>query len=232
MFEALIAYCIKKPIPCIAVFITVIPLLLIIQKKAYLDPAFRLLFIYLTLKLIIDMLMLRSASILQNNIIYFNVGIPIYYALLSGMFYYKLNVKAYKTGILASIVLFLIFCIWDIINSNQNIQDFHNHRAVLFAKTVEGVLIIILVLLYFYELIKSLKIPDLLAFPFFWICSGLLLYYSSFIFIAPVLHYTATWNNLVDLGVTRIIPYIFEILCALLFTVGIYHFSSNTYAKQ
>ena len=111
-------------------------------------------------------------------------------------------------------------------------QDFHNHRAVIYSKTMEGVLIIFWILIYFYELIKSLKIPNLLTFPFFWMCSGLLLYYSSLIFIAPALHFTATWNGSFDLGITRIIPYIFEILATLCFSVGIYHFSAQDYAKQ
>ncbi|WP_221390441.1 hypothetical protein [Dyadobacter sp. NIV53] len=232
MLETFITYYFKKPIPCTAVFISLLPLILILVKKAYLDSAFKILLIYLTFKLIIDLLMIRSASIHQNNIIYFNLSIPIYYALLSSMFYEKLDNKIYKKGIAISTVALVVFTIWDIFHSNSRITDFHNHRAVLFSKTIEGVLIIILVLLYFYELIKSLKIPDLLVFPFFWICSGLLLYYSSFIFIAPLLHYTATWNSVIDLGITRVIPYIFEIICALLFSIGIYQFSAENYARQ
>ncbi|WP_229214018.1 hypothetical protein [Dyadobacter flavalbus] len=168
----------------------------------------------------------------QNNLLYFNIAIPFYYSFLSGMFYFKFSSITFKRFLIASMIGFLIFTVWDILKSNSQLHDLHNHRAVLFAKTVEGVLIIALVLLFFYDIIKSLQIPNLLTFPFFWVCSGLLLYYSSFIFIAPVFHYTATWKNSFDLGIANTIPTLFEILCALFFSIGIYHFSTADYAKQ
>ncbi|WP_229203911.1 hypothetical protein [Dyadobacter alkalitolerans] len=180
----------------------------------------------------IDITMFHSAANHENNILFYNLAIPANYAFLGGMFYFKFSSLVLKKAILGSMVGFLAFTTWDVFNSNPVISDLHNHRAVLLAKTMEGVLIITLILLYFYELIKSLRIPNLLTFPFFWVCSGLLLYYSSFIFIAPVLHYTATWNHSVDMGLTETIPTIFEIVCALCFSVGIYHFSAEDYAKQ
>jgi hypothetical protein len=232
MLEIYTAYGLRNPILCIAVFITIVPIIFLIRKRAYSDPSFRLLFFYLSFKLMIDLLMFRSACLQENNLILYNLSIPVFYIMLSGMFYYKLNSEKYKTVLIACMVGFSAFTLWDVMNSNPEISDFHNHRAVLFAKTVEGVLIIAIILLYFYEIIKSLQIPNLLSFPFFWICSGLLLYYSSFIFIAPVLHYVATWNNPIDLGITQIIPTIFEIICALFFSIGINHYSANRHAKQ
>lgn len=231
MFESCSAYIIGNPIPCIAVFITVLPLALTITRKAFLDKSLRLLFIYLVVKLIVDLAMLYFASNRTNNLILFNLSIPLFYALLGGMFYFQFPGKKQKGILLASIVGFSVFSIWDLVNSNDNLSDLNEHRLVLYAKTVEGVLMISLILAYFYEIIKSLQIPNLLTFPFFWVCSGLLLYYSSLIFLAPVLHYAYTWNNQMDLGITEVIPNIFEILCALLFSVGIYHFSPKNYAK-
>lgn len=232
MFETYFAYSLRNPIPCFSTFITLLPIVLIIIRKAYLDPTFKLLLFYLLFKLITDLLIFHSVVRQQNSIVFFNISIPIFYSLLAGTFYYKFSSRANKKGILYSIAGFLVFSIWDISNSNLDVTDFQNHRAVLFAKTVEGVLIIVLILLYFYEIINSLVVPDLLTFPFFWVCSGLLLYYSSFIFIAPILHYTATWKNIQDLGIARTVPYIFEIICALFFSVGVYHFSADDYAKQ
>ncbi|SKC00666.1 hypothetical protein SAMN05660293_03537 [Dyadobacter psychrophilus] len=232
MFETLTIYFAKKPVPCFAVIITLLPLTLIFVRKAYLDPSFKLLVFYLLLKFAIDIFMVHSAALQKNNIIYYNLSIPLYYCLISGMFYYKLSGTYSRKIVVYSMLVFSSFCIWEIFNANSNIRDLYNHRAVLYSKTIEGVLINSWILLYFYELIKSLRIPNLLNFPFFWVCSGLLLYYSSFIFIAPALHYTATWSGSLDLGVTRIIPYIFEILSAIMFSVGIYHFSAADYAKQ
>ncbi|WP_229208924.1 hypothetical protein [Dyadobacter luticola] len=207
-------------------------MILLVVRKAYLDPSFKLLLFYLFAKLVIDLIMLHSASLHRNNLIFYNLSIPLFYALLSGMFYYKINSQSYKRLLTFTMVGFAAFTIWDIFHSNSELNDMHNHRAVLYSMTVQGVLIIAIILLYFYEIIKSLQIPNLLTFPFFWVCSGLLLYFSSLIFIAPVLHYTATWNNSIDLGIIRTIPFIFEILCAVLFSVGIYYFPLKDYAKQ
>lgn len=192
----------------------------------------RLLFCYLVLKFIVDLSMLHFASNRTNNIIFYNLSIPLFYTLLGGMFYFKFQERVQRQFLIASIVGLFFFSAWDVINSNEDLNNMREHRVVLYSKTVEGVLMILLILLYFYEIIKSLQIPNLLTFPFFWVCSGLLLYYSSLIFIAPVIHYAYTWNNTMDLGITEVIPSIFEILCALLFSVGIYHFSPRNYAKQ
>lgn len=232
MFDIYSAYIIKNPISSIAVFITVVPIALTIIRKAFVDKSLGLLCCYLILKLVVDLAMLHYASIRTNNLILYNLSIPLFYALLGGMFYFKLAGQRQRRFLIASIVGFCLFSVWDVYNSNETLDDLHEHRIVVYSKTMEGVLMILLILLYFYEIMKSLQIPNLLTFPFFWVCSGLLLYYSSLIFIAPVLHYAYTWNNTMDLGITEVIPSIFETICALLFSVGIYHYSPNAYAKQ
>ncbi|GGM99599.1 hypothetical protein GCM10010967_36970 [Dyadobacter beijingensis] len=232
MFDTYSAYIVNNPISSIAVFITVLPLTLTIARRAFLDKSLRLLFCYLAVKLIIDLAMLHYASNRTNNIILYNLSIPLFYALLGGMFYFKFAEKPRRQFLIISIIGLFFFCAWDIVNSNEDLQNMREHRVVLYSKMVEGVLMILVILLYFYEIIKSLQIPNLLTFPFFWVCSGLLLYYSSLIFIAPVIHYAYTWNNTMDLGITEFIPSIFEIICALFFSVGIYHYSPKDYAKQ
>ncbi|MCF0074782.1 hypothetical protein LZD49_30125 [Dyadobacter sp. CY261] len=167
----------------------------------------------------------------MNNLMFYNLSIPLFYALLGGMFYFKFNGQRQRRLLVVSILGFCVFSTWDIVNSNENLEDLKEHRIVLYAKTVEGILVISLILAYFYEIIKSLKIPNLLTFPFFWVCSGLLLYYSSLIFVAPVLHYAYTWKDPMELGMAESIPSIFETVCALLFSVGIYHYSPKDYAK-
>ncbi|OJV13306.1 MAG: hypothetical protein BGO21_15390 [Dyadobacter sp. 50-39] len=231
MFDIYSAYILTNPISSIAVFITILPITLTITRQAFSDKSLRLLFYYLVAKLIIDLTMLHFASNRTNNLILYNLSIPLFYALLGGMFYFQFTGRAQKIFVLTSIIGVSVFSIWDIFNSNENLSDLNEHRLVLYAKTVEGVLMISLILLYFYEIIKSLEIPNLLTFPFFWVCSGLLLYYSSLIFLAPVLHYVYTWDNQTDLGITEVIPSIFETLCAVLFSVGIYNFSPGSYAK-
>ncbi|MEO6686976.1 MAG: hypothetical protein ABIN24_13475 [Dyadobacter sp.] len=216
----------------LAVFITVIPLILIFYRKANIDPSFYLLQIYLITKFIIDLIMFHYATQRTNNLMYYNLSIPLRYALLSGMFYYKIDSAIYKRGIIYSIIGFTTFTIWDVVYSNPDINDLHNHSMVAYATTVECLLMLFWILAYFYEIIRMLKIPNLLTFPFFWVCSGLLLYYSSFIFIAPILHYTEKWENPLYIGFLNLVPYIFETLCLLFFSIGVWIFSTRYYAKQ
>jgi hypothetical protein len=232
MVDIYISYFKQQPIVCLSIFITLIPLILIVRKRAYIDSAFLLMFIYLIFKLIVDNLMLYYAAIKVNTVIYFNVNVLVRYIFLSGMFFYKLETPHLKKYIVYSMWVFAFFCICDFIYINPNLDNLHDHKALLYSTTLECLLMIFWILLYFYETIRSLKISNLLSFPFFWVCSGLLLYYSSFVFIAPVLHNAFTWDQRLDIGFLLYIPYIFEIVSMILFSVGIGVFSASQYAKQ
>lgn len=232
MFEGYLSYCQRQPIASISVFITIIPIVLICYIRAYADRTFLLLFVYLLFKLCIDLIMFHYATVRINNIVYYNISVPIRYGFLSSLFYYQINNEKYKTGILVSIVLLSAFFIWDFLHINPELSDLHNHRMVLYATTLECLLILLWILLYFYETVQALKIPDLPAFPFFWICSGLLLYYSSYLFIAPFLSHIEQWNSDLDIGFLYYIPYIFESISMILFSVGTWKFSVRYYARK
>lgn len=231
MVEIYLSYIIKQPVVSAPVFLTLLPIFLIWQKKAYHDRVFLVLFIYLTLKLGIDLIMFDFASQKKNTVLFYNVNIPLRYVLTSWMFYYKLDLKMQKAWLVVSWPVFVVFSIWDIVRTNPSIWDFHNHNMVLYSTTIEGLLMLLWILLYFYNTIRTLKIPNLLAYPFFWICSGLLIYYSSFLFIAPVLHYASKWEQYMDIGFLYYVPYIFESVSLILFSIGIAQFRTRSYAK-
>jgi len=232
MVESYISYYLRQPLVCSAVFVTPIPIILILYRRAYLDPSFKLLLIFLVLKFIIDLVMLHYAAIRGNTVLLYNISLPLRYIPLSGMYYFKFQNRLFKKAILYLIAFFLLFTIWDVININPNLLTFHDHRMVAYSTTIESFLMIFWILYYFFETIRSLKIPNLLTFPFFWVCSGLLLFYASFAFIAPILTYAIVWKNPLDLGILIYLPYIFEIIASVLFCVGISFFSSGHHAKQ
>lgn len=232
MIEIYISYLFRQPILCLAVFITVIPLILIILRKAYIEPVFFILMIYLAIKLVLEFIMFHYASNKINNIMFDSANVIIRYCLLSSMFYYKLESKLFRRILFSTIIGFALFATWDFFSINPSISNFHNHKEFLYSSTVECILMIFWILLYFYETIRSLKIPNLLTYPFFWVCSGLLLYYSSVVFIAPLFHYTFTWENWIDIGFLVYVPSIFEIICMIFFSVGICFFSTKHHAKH
>jgi hypothetical protein len=232
MWETYISYFHKQPIVCLSVVSTLFPLALILYKKAYSQPTFLILFIYLVVKFAVDNVMLYYALFKVNTVLYFNINVLIRYVLLSAMFYYNLETVRYRKAILYSILAFLVFWVVDFLYCNPELANLHHHRALLYSTTLECLLMIFWILLYFYETIRTLKIPNLLTAPFFWICSGFLLYYSSFVFIAPVLNSVFKWDKRLDIGFLLDIPSIFEIVCMILISVGTWFFSSNDYARQ
>jgi hypothetical protein len=232
MVEKYISYFAHQPLACITVFSTLLPLAFIHYRKAGVDPSFRLLSIFLIFKIATDIIMLHYATFRLNNIIYYNIGIPVRYVLLSGMFYYKFESKILKKWILNAMIVFLIFSVWDIVSINPDILDLHGHRMVAYATTFESLLMIFWILIYFYETITSLKIPNLLSFPFFWVCSGLLLFYASFAFVAPFLTYVFQWENWLNIGFVSYVPYVFEIVTNIFLCIGVSFFSPRYYAEH
>jgi len=216
----------------ITVIVTLLPLILIMYRKAYVDPSFRLLLIYLILRFIIDLMMFHFATYRMNNLMLYNLSIIVRYALLSGMFYFKFESSTLQKLIIPVTVTFIIFTLWDVWNCNPAFNDFNEHRIVKYAVTVEALLMIFWTLTYFYELIRSLKIPSLFTFPFFWICSGLLVYYSGLSFVSPALHYAVRWESMFEIGFLDRILYIFDIVIMLLFSLGIWVFSARYYARH
>lgn len=232
MREIYISFFSKQPVVCTGVFITIIPILLIFRRKAYIDPVFFILLIYLLIKLTIDLIMFHYAAFRLNNIIFENFTVIVRYCFFSAMFLYKLESKIYRRFLWATMIVFTSFSMWDFLVVNPNLSDFHNHKGFLYASTVECILMIFWTLLYFYETIKTLKIPNLLTYPFFWLCAGILLYYSSIVFIAPLFHYMLKWENWIDIGLLMYVPSIFESINMIFFSIGIWLFSTDTYARQ
>ncbi|WP_439558835.1 hypothetical protein [Dyadobacter sp.] len=232
MLEIYISYFKRQPLASIPVFLTLLPILLIWQRKAYRDNTFLILGIYLIVKFMIDFLMFDWASHKRNTVMLYNFNVPIRYFLSSLLFYKEMETRRFKQWVLLSIPLFTAFSVWDTLRTNPWLSDMHNHRMVLYSTTVESLLMLFWVLLYFYKTIRALKIPNLLIYPFFWVCSGLLIYYSSFLFIAPVLHYSSKWEEWLEIGFFTYVPYMFESVSIILFSIGIAQFPRPQHAEQ
>ena len=231
MLEIYFSYFERQPLASIPVFLTLLPILLIWQRKAYRDSTFVILGIYLIVKFLIDFTMFDWASHKRNTVVLYNFNVPLRYALSSLIFYKELETRKLKMWVLATIPLFTAFSIWDTLRINPSLSDLHNHEMVLYSTTVESLLMLFWVLLYFYNTIRALKIPNLLTFPFFWICAGILIYYSSFLFIAPVFHYSSKWEEWLEIGFFSYVPYMFESVSIILFSIGIAQFTDKKYAK-
>lgn len=226
---AYLRYFEKYTLACMAVFMIALPLVLCLYKYRHLDKAFHLLLILLSLDFFVGLSMFHLAAHRTNNIWVQNLYVLFRYSLTSGMFYYYYRSEKLKRLVLFSIVVFIPFSLLDIFLSNNNLSDLHNHLTGKYSQVVESILLIFWVLAYFYELIKYLNISNILGFPFFWVCAGIMIFYSGNIFYFPFLYYINRWENDLKLGFMEVIPYAFEIISLLLFSIGIWLIRSKQY---
>lgn len=219
---AYITYFERYPLASFAVLFISLPLSLAIYRFSWLDKAFRLLLLFLCLDLVISMSMLHLAVHRSNNILLLNLFVPCRYLLFGGMFYYKFQSLRLRKVILYTLIGFVPFTFLDVYTSNSLLSDLHNHRVGRYSQVVESVLIIMWVLLYFYEITKNLKVNNIITYPFFWVCAALLLFYSGNIFYFPFWYYMYVWKDDLKLGFVEEVPIIVEITSLLLFSIGIW----------
>lgn len=231
MFDKYIYFILHQPLACTSVFITIIPIGVFLLKKAYRDQALRLLFFYLIIKFVIDLIMFHLACSRMNNLMLYNANVVLRYLLLSGMFFHYFESAHIKKIIPVATLLFTLIAIWDILQANPRLLDIKNHSLVFYSDTLESVLMILWILLYFYEILNSLKASNLLTFPFFWISSGWLVFYSTLVFIAPVLHYANQWKDRLQIGFLQQMPYLFETISMLFISIGVWFYKKPLNGK-
>lgn len=224
---AFFSYVERYPLACAPVFFIILPLLLCLVRYGSFDGAFRTLFAFLAIDLVVGLVMIQMAAYHQNNLLLLNLFVPIRYALFGLIFYWRFQSERYRRWIWYSIIGFIPFALLDIYVSNYNLADLHHHRVGKYAQVVESALIILWALLYFYETIKELKVNNIIRYPFFWVCAGLLIFYSGNIFFFPFWHYMYQWEEKLDLGFIERVPAIVELISLFLFTVGIWQTRSH-----
>lgn len=219
---AFFTYVERYPLACAPVFFIALPLLLCLARYGSLDGAFRLLLAFLTIDLVVGLVMIQMAAEHQNNLLVLNLFVPVRYALFAAMFFNRFQSERYRRWIRYSIMGFVPFALLDIFVSNYNLADLHFHRVGKYAQVVESALLITWALLYFYETIQELKVNNIVRYPFFWVCAGLLIFYSGNIFFFPFWHYMYQWENNLRMGIIERIPAIVELISLCLFSIGIW----------
>lgn len=202
-------------------FITLIPIGILFFKRRRLDISFRFLLVYLVGKLLTDSLMIYYASTGQNNIWLHNLVVPFRYFMLSSVFYHLLESPRFKKWIRISVPLFLILALGDVYFSNSQSSSLSEHLYIRYGGIVECLLMLLWILLYFYEVFSSLKIANLLRSPGFLVATAWLFYYASLVFFVPLFYYVYRIGSRLDLGYLQFIPDLMEILVIIILTVGV-----------
>lgn len=208
----MLTYFHRFPFESIAVFAVLFPLAVMIYRKDYLHSVMKYMFWCLVFKLIIDLIMIYMASVRQNNLFLYNTYIAASYGFIAAMFYTAFDIKRDRMALLwISVIFYLVFVIdWYYVGVD---------RSVMVSATLQCLITIALTMVYFWELLKSLKIDNLLTYSFFWTCSGLLIYYASLTFITPLFNLVDRWSATSDFRILIVLAPVFE--CFYLFWMGV-----------
>lgn len=193
-------------IPAIASFL---------YRKCYRYGALRYFFLYLVVKLVIDIAMLYMASKRIDNLYLGNILTIVGFFLVARMFQDMYEEVRMKRVVYLCEVLFMAIVSMDLIRDGLS-------YTFRYTGLFSCMFIMLFCLLYFYELIRLLRIPDLLTFPFFWICSSLLIYVSCCTFISPLAFYLDRWDSNRDMHIFVLVPYILESSYLCIITFGMF----------
>ncbi|MDZ7898726.1 MAG: hypothetical protein U5N85_12000 [Arcicella sp.] len=121
---------------------------------------------------------------LGNTVIYLDL-------FFIGWYYYLiLSDETQKKIVLGSILIATIIVIWSHFATGRDYN-----RLDSFALSVENIVIILISLLFFYQLLNSLEVKNLFIYSHFWIGTALLSYFSVIFFLDLFAEYVAFNKN-------------------------------------
>lgn len=145
--------------------------------------ALKAFFIYAIILCFFSVASLIAIKILKDRVIYFllfRLFSLIEYSIIVIFIYHILHTGAIRKIILLSIVPFILFAVSDYIVSDKN--QFNTHSNI-----PSALLLILFIIYFFYEKMKTVVLYPLYQTSSFWICVGFFLYFTGtfffFIFI-------------------------------------------------
>lgn len=110
-----------------------------------------------------------------NTLFFYNWHNIIFFSLIVCIYYKELKNRHLKLFLLGALVVFLALAFVDY----STLTYWNVDRFNKLSYPVSGFFSIIFLLLYFYQLLKELSVPNLSAYPLFWFSTGALMYFSG-----------------------------------------------------
>lgn len=164
----------------------------------------------------------KYLSLDLNTLFLYNLHNILLFGLIAFLYYTQIKGKGWKWFILSA--FFVFFCLTFV--DYQTILYWNIDRFNKFSYPVSGFFSIIFLLLYFYQLLKELSVPNLSDYPLFWFSTGGLIYFSGTFFM-----YLLVQNFTKDPEIGRLywpIDAILSIAFNMLATIAFWKMPSNT----
>ena len=216
----LINYFNNRPIHLAILITNLIPIIILITRRDNSKPL-RVFLYYLIVSFVVNLFTDILSSQRINNILYNNMWILTSLVLTMLMFYYIFLDEKRKSFIIISCLCYTLIFFWELIHFNKDFFDLHNHKFVLYSMPIRSGVIILMCLMFYYELIKELYIDNLLKSAIFWIVSGLFLYHSATLFCGVIFQHQHVWNSTPFYRSITRMPLYFEVVMFIIVSIGL-----------
>ena len=154
-----------------------IPLLFGILKYRKLTTTLAVLFWFLFLSALFEVMLEYTSHKGINNLAIGNSFTIVQYVCLSVVFYLAFSSQAIRKGIVAALICFTAFALLNLFFL-QGIRQLNSWSLGL-----ANLLLMLVALLFYYELFKEGKVQRLERYPMFWVASAVLLYAAGCFFL-------------------------------------------------
>lgn len=205
----------------IADFSILIPVVLVVgltcKKKLHYDKINKFI-----LGLILLIFFRNSSTAIMARIGVFNIYIYNWYSLISFilvaiLYYFRFQNRYFKIlSILLLIASIFIACL-----DLNSLLDVETVKFNNFSYHSSGSFTILLILIYYFELLKYLAEPKLETSPLFWFSSGLFIYYSGTIF--SYIFINDTFNNLASRDQYWVVDALLSIVLNIFLAIAVWY---------
>jgi len=214
----MIDYVCRYPVESFSVFVKLFPIAAIWYMMEFRQKVSRWLFLYLIFQLVVGLIMLWLGSHRQSNLLFYNLSVFAGFPIIARMFYESYHKKSDQLIVVYTFTIFFIVSGADFMNVGSN-------QSLRVGGTLECLFVILYVSLFCWQIMSELVIVNPLRYPMFWSASGMLFYFASKTFVAPLFHYIDQWDGPTGFEIHVFLPSIVE--CIYLFMVGVGFLSSK-----
>jgi len=199
----------KYPIIAVSIFATFLPIIIFTIRRSNKKPL-RVLFLWMALKVLFDLVGLHFASQSKNDLFICNGWVLISFMCNAWFFYEVFVDERMKNKIkYISIVYCSIFLI-DFIICNPDFSDFYSHRYVSISFPLRSAFLIYFCLIFYQEVIKELYIDHIERSAIFWAVSSILIYNATSLFTTVINHQEFSWDSKRMMVMIMYIPYVMD----------------------
>ena len=163
-----------------------------------------------------------------NNLFYYNLTNAVAFYLILAIDHQLVFTQSYRKLFKLFGILFGVCVVLDVFNGT--LSDLNTGLWGIYTYPASVILIILVILLYFYDLVKGMRVFQITTYPFFWFNAGALVFYSG----SSIIHIltSETFNQPPDIATNY---WLLEAVLAIIFNcmiaISVLYSKNTTFIK-